>query len=83
MGTRVIRIQGSDARERRRGRGVLDPAGTASMVVISGVVLAAAVLLASVSTVGDGRTLAGAQRPEPAPAPTLATPLAGGTPMAQ
>lgn len=67
----------------RRQAGVrrtVDPAGTALMLAISGTILAATLLVASMSTAGEGRSLTAAQRPEPAPPPTLATPQPGEAP---
>jgi hypothetical protein len=81
MGTRVIRIHESDTPDRRRVRRTVDPGDTALMAAISGAVLAATLLVASMSTAGDGRSLSAAQRPEPAPPPALATPQPGGAPV--
>lgn len=81
MGTRVVRIQESDTRNPHRVRRFADPAGTALMVAISGTVLAATLMVASMSTAGVGRGLAAVQGPEPAPPPTWAVPQPGGAPM--
>lgn len=81
MGTRVVRIQESDARAPLGVRRIVDPAGTALMVSISGAVLAATLLVASMSTGGASRSLSAAQGPEPAPPPTWVAPSAGGGPV--
>ncbi len=78
MGTRMVRIHETDARGPRGVRWIMDPPGTALMVAISGTVLAATLLVASMSTGGGGRSLSVAQRPEPAPPPTWAAPRDGG-----
>lgn len=78
MGTRVVRIQESDARDRHGVRRIVDPAGTALMVAISGTVLAATLVVASMSTGGGGGSLSAAQRPEPALPPTWVAPQPGG-----
>ena len=72
MGTRVIRIQERASAAPAGSRRIADPAGTALMVAISGTVLAATLLVASMSTLGEGRNPTAAQGPVPAPAPTLA-----------
>ena len=72
MGTRVVRIPDPAVRERAGVRRLLDPAGTALMVAVSASVLAASLLIASLSSDPDQvrAHTAGAQ-PEPAPPPTL------------
>jgi hypothetical protein len=70
MGTRVVRILDSAAQERAGVRRLLDPAGTALMVAVSASVLAASLLIASVSTGAVGeRSLAAGIQPAPAPPP--------------
>ena len=74
MRTRVVRIPDPAAQERAGFRRLLDPAGTALMVAVSGSVLAASLLIASLSAgaVGERALTAGTQ-PEPAPPPTFIT----------
>jgi hypothetical protein len=74
MGTRVVRIPDPSAQARRGTGRRLDPAGTALMVAVSGSVLAASLLIGSLSTgaVGERRLPAGIQ-PAPEPPPTLVT----------
>ena len=74
MGTRVVRIPDPSAQARLGTGRRLDPAGTALMVAISGWVLAASVLLASLSAgaAGERAPMAGAQ-PGPEPQPTVIT----------
>jgi hypothetical protein len=74
MGTRVVRIPDPSAQARLSAGRRLDPAGTALMVAISGSVLVASLLIASLSagTVGEQSLPAGIQ-PAPAPPPTLIT----------
>jgi hypothetical protein len=75
MGTRVIRIPDPAPKERVGVRRHLDPAGTALMVVVSASVLAASLLIASLSTQpGQVRALMSGGQPEPAPPPALAGP---------
>ncbi len=74
MGTRVVRIQNIDMEDPRGLRRMVDPAGSAVMVAISGTVLAATILVATLSAGGGGRSLSVAQRPDPAPPPTWAAP---------
>ncbi len=81
MGTRVVRIQETDREDPRGLRGIVDPAGTALMVAISGTVLAATLMVASMSAGGGSRILSVAQRPEPAPPPTWVAPGGGGGPV--
>ena len=72
MGTRVVRIPDPAPQERARVRRLLDPAGTGLMVAVSASVLAASLLIASLSTApGPGHALTAATQPEPAPPPTL------------
>ena len=74
MGTRVVRIPDPSAEARLSGGRWLDPARTALMVAVSGSVLAASLLIASLSAGGvGGRTLMAGTQPEPAPPPTLVT----------
>jgi hypothetical protein len=74
MGTRVVRIPDPSAEARRSAGRWLDPARTALMVAVSGSVLAASLLIASLSAGGvGGRTLIAGTQPEPAPPPTLVT----------
>ena len=73
MGTRVVRILDSAAQERAGVRRLLDPAGTALMVAVSASVLAASLLIASLSSdPGQVHALTPGTHPEPAPPPTLA-----------
>jgi len=73
MGTRVVRIPDPAAQERAGVRRILDPAGSALMVAVSASVLAASLLIASLSTdSGQLRALKAGAQPEPAPPPTLA-----------
>lgn len=74
MGTRVVRIPDPATQERLSTGRRLDPAGTALMVAVSGSVLAASLLIASLSAgaVGERARMAGTQ-PQPAPPPTLIT----------
>lgn len=73
MGTRVVRIPDPAAQELAGVRRLLDPAGTALMVAVSASVLAASLLIASLSTdPGQVRALMAGTQPEPAPPPTLA-----------
>jgi|BarGraNGADG00312_1021997.scaffolds.fasta_scaffold76388_1 hypothetical protein len=73
MGTRVVRIPDPAAQESAGVRRLLDSAGTALMVAVSASVLAASLLIASLSTdPGQVRTLMAGTQPEPAPPPTLA-----------
>ena len=82
MGTRVIDIQESSPRDRGGVMRIVDPAGTALMLAISGAVLAASLLVASMSAGGaQGRSLTAGNHPEPAPPPTLSTPQPGGAPV--
>ena len=77
MGTRVIRIEELDTPGPHRGRGLLDSTRTALMVAVSGSVLAASLLFASLSSgAGPGRSLTAGSHPEPAPPPTRPTPSA-------
>jgi hypothetical protein len=70
MSTRVIRIGEHDAFQPHRVRGPLDPAGTALMLAVSGAVLAASLLLASLSVAASpGLSVTGGVQPGPAPAP--------------
>jgi len=74
MGTRVVRIPDPAAEARLSAGHWLDPARTALMVAVSGSVLAASLLIASLSAGGvGGRTLMAGTQPEPAPPPTLVT----------
>lgn len=72
MGTRVVRIPDPAAQERAGVGRLIDPAGTALMVAVSASVLAASLLIASLSTgaVGERGLPAGIQ-PAPEPPPTL------------
>ena len=73
MGTRVVRIPDPAPEDRARIRRLIDPAGTALMVAVSASVLAASLLIASLSTdSGQLRALKAGAQPEPAPPPTLA-----------
>jgi hypothetical protein len=73
-GTRVVRIPDSPAEARLSAGRWLDPARTALMVAVSGSVLAASLLIASLSAgaVGERAQMTGTQ-PQPAPPPTLIT----------
>jgi len=74
MGTRVVRVPDPSTLERAGVRRLLDPAGTALMVAISGSVLAASLLIASLSAgAGGGRGLPAGIQPAPEPPPTLVT----------
>jgi hypothetical protein len=74
MGTRVVRIPDPSAEERLSAGRWLDSARTVLMVAVSGSVLAASLLIASLSAGGvGGRTLIAGTQPEPAPPPTLVT----------
>jgi len=71
MGTRVVQIPDPAAQERAGVRRLLDPAGTALMVAVSASVLAASLLIASLSTdPSQGRALMAGTQPQPAPPPT-------------
>jgi hypothetical protein len=80
MGARVIHIQESSPRDQGGVMRVVDPAGTALMLAISGTVLAASLLVASMSTAALGQSLTAGVHPEPAPPPTLSTPQPGSAP---
>jgi hypothetical protein len=72
MGTRVVRIPDPAPQERNGVRRLLDPAGTALMVAVSASLLAASLLIASLSTdPGQVRALKAGTHPQPAPPPTL------------
>ena len=74
MGTRVVRIPDPSAEERLSAGRWLDSARTVLMVAVSGSVLAASLLIASLSAGGVGeRALTAGTQPEPAPPPTLIT----------
>ncbi len=74
MGTRIVRVAGPSQGE-QRARRPFDPAGTTLMVVISASVLAASVMIASLSAgAGQGQSLSAGPPPQPGPAPTLSTP---------
>jgi len=81
MGTRVVRVSDPSAEARLSAGRWLDPARTSVMVAVSGSVLAASLLIASLSAgaVGERALTAGTQ-PEPAPPPALATPAPEGAP---
>jgi len=73
MGTRVVRIPDPAAQERAGVRRLLDPAGTALMVAVSASVLAASLLITSLSAdPGQVRAPMAGTQPRPAPPPTLA-----------
>jgi hypothetical protein len=74
MGTRVVRVLEPSTQARRSAGRRLDSAGTALMVAISGSVLAATLVIASVSAgaIGGRALMAGAQ-PAPEPPPVLVT----------
>ncbi|HEX7472925.1 MAG TPA: hypothetical protein VF323_07565 [Candidatus Limnocylindrales bacterium] len=73
------RIPDSSAEARLSAGRWLDPARTALMVAISGSVLAASLLIASLSAGAVGeRTLISGTQPEPEPPPALATPAPEG-----
>ena len=74
MGTRVVRIPDPSAEARLSAGRWLDPAGTALMVALSGSVLAASLLIGSLSAGAVGeRSLTAGPQPAPEPAPTLVT----------
>jgi hypothetical protein len=74
MGTRMVRFPDPSAQARLGTGRRLDPAGTALMIAVSGSVLAASLLIASLSTdPGQVRALTAGTQPEPAPPPTLIT----------
>ena len=74
MGTRVVRIPDPAPQDRARIRRLIDPAGAALMVAVSASVLAASLLIASLSTdPGQVRTPMAGTQPEPAPPPTFIT----------
>ena len=74
MGTRMVRIPDPAAQERAGVRRLLDPAGTALMVAVSASVLAATLLIASLSAGAVGeRSLPAGIQPAPEPPPTLIT----------
>jgi len=74
MGTRVVRIPDPSAQAHLGIGRRLDPAGTVLMVAVSGSVLAASLLLASLSAGAVGeRSLTAGPQPAPEPAPTLVT----------
>jgi hypothetical protein len=75
MDTRVVRIPDLAPQERAGVRRLLDPAGTALMVAVSASVLAASLLIASLSTGAVGeRSLPAGIQPAPEPPPTLMGP---------
>jgi len=57
MGTRLVRIPASSAEARLSAGRWLDPARTAVMVAVSGLVLAGSLLIASLSASGVGGAL--------------------------
>jgi hypothetical protein len=74
MGTRVVWIPDPVAHERAGVRRLLDPAGTALMVAVSASVLAASLLIASLSAGAiEPRSLPAGIQPAPAPPPTFIT----------
>jgi len=75
MGTRVVRIPDLAVRERAGFRRLLDPAGTVLTVAVSASVLAASLLIASLSTdPRPMRAIVAGTQPRPAPPPALAAP---------
>jgi hypothetical protein len=81
IGVVARRIPDSSAEARLSAGRWLDPARTALMVAVSGSVLAASLLIASLSAGGvGGRTLMAGVQPAPEPPPALATPAPEGAP---
>ena len=81
MGTRPVRIPDPSAEARLSAGRWLDPARTALMVAVSGSVLAASLLVASLSTGPDHvRAVMAGTQPGPAHPPALATPAPEGAP---
>ena len=81
IGVVARRIPDPSAEARLSAGRWLDPARTALMVAVSGSVLAASLLIASLSAGGvGGRTLIAGTQPAPAPPPALATPAPEGAP---
>ena len=81
IGVVARRIPDPSAEARLSAGRWLDPARTALMVAVTGSVLAASLLIASLSAGGvGGRTLMAGTQPAPAPPPALATPAPEGAP---